>query len=54
MILFKECLKHELTPFVIEVKVIVACNPVMVNLGEVVTLDKYRVLSERSYSNDFD
>lgn len=46
MILFKECLKHELTPFVIEVKVTVACNPVMVNLGEVVTLDKYRVLSE--------
>lgn len=46
MILFKECLKHELTPFVIEVKVIVACNPVMVNLGEFVTLDKYEVLSE--------
>ena len=46
MILFKECLKHELTPFVIEVKVIVACNPVMVNLGEFVTLDKYGVLSE--------
>lgn len=46
MILFKECLKHELTPFVIEVKVTVACNPMMVNLGESVTLDKYGRLSD--------
>lgn len=52
MILFKECLKHELTPFVIEVKVIVACNPVMVNLGEFVTLDKYGVLSEPVTGSD--
>lgn len=46
MILFKECLKHELTPFVIEVKVKVACTPMMVNLGESVTLDKYGRLSD--------
>lgn len=34
------------------VKVRVACNPVMVNLGEFVTLDKYGVLSEPVTGSD--